>query len=98
MNLLRIGNVALNTLPFFASPRTQVAAFAGAEREVVPKTWAWLDTERADGRPFIAGDSFSIADITGMTAFQLGEFVKIEIPAGLTNLRRWDERVRARPS
>jgi glutathione S-transferase len=65
---------------------------------VVPAKWAWLDAELADGRPFIAGDSFSVADITGMTASLVGEFLKIEIPAALTNVRRWDERVRARPS
>jgi hypothetical protein len=28
----------------------------------------------------------------------LGEFLKIEIPAALRNVRRWDERVRNRPS
>jgi glutathione S-transferase len=95
---LRIGNVALNSLPFFATRRTQVAAFADAERQVVPEKWAWLDTELADGRPFIAGNSFSVADITGMVASLLGEMLKIEIPAALTNLRRWDDRVRARPS
>jgi glutathione S-transferase len=95
---LRIGNVALNTLPFFATRRTQFPAFAEAERKVLPEKWAWLDTELADGRLFISGDSFSVADITGMTASWLGEFLQIEIPAGLTNVRRWDERVRGRAS
>ncbi len=95
---LRIGNVALNTLPFFMTRRTQVPAFAEAERQVVPQKWAWLDTELADGRTFIAGDHFSMADITGMVASLLGEFLSIEIPAALTNVRRWNEHVRARPS
>jgi glutathione S-transferase len=95
---LRIGNVALNTLPLFASRRTQVAAFADAERLVVTEKWAWLDTELSDGRTFIAGDSFSVADITGMVASMLGEMLKIELPATLTNVRRWGDRVRARPS
>ena len=92
---LRIGNVALNTLPFFATRRTQVAAFAQAERQVVPEKWAWLDAELADGRPFVAGDDFSVADITGMAASLLGEMLEIEIPTALTNVRRWDTRVRA---
>jgi glutathione S-transferase len=95
---LRIGNVAVNALPFFAPRRTQIPAFAEAERQAVPEKWAWLNGELADGRSFIAGDSFSIADITGMAASLLGEFLKIEIPGALTNVRRWDERVRARPS
>jgi len=95
---LRIGNVALNSLPFFATRRTQIPAFAEAERQVVPQKWAWLDAELADGRTFIAGDRFSVADITGMAASLLGEFLKIEIPVALTNVRRWDDRMRARPS
>jgi glutathione S-transferase len=95
---IRIGNVALNALPFFATRRTQVAAFAQAERQVVPEKWAWLDGELADGRPFIAGADFSVADITGMAASLLGEMLEIEVPASLTNVRRWDASVRARPS
>ena len=47
---------------------------------------------------YLVGDSFSVADITGMAALLLGEFLKIEIPAALRNVRRWDERVRDRPS
>jgi glutathione S-transferase len=95
---IRIGNVALNTLPFFAGRRVQVAAFAEAERNVVPEKWSWLDAELADGRPFIAGGAFSVADITGMAASQPGEMLGIEIPTALSNVRHWDERVRARPS
>jgi glutathione S-transferase len=95
---IRIGNVAQHTLPFFATRRVQVAAFGEAERQVVPEKWAWLDAELADGRRFIAGDGFSMADITGMAASLLGEFLKIEIPPALNNVRGWDERVRARAS
>jgi glutathione S-transferase len=95
---VRIGNVAQHSLPFFATRRVQVAAFAEAERQVVPQKWAWLDAELADGRRFIAGDGFSMADITGMAASLLGELLKIEIPPALNNVHGWDERVRARAS
>ena len=30
-----------------------------------PQKWAWLDRELADGRAFLAGDDFSVADISG---------------------------------
>jgi glutathione S-transferase len=93
-----IGNVAQHALPFFATRRIQVPAFADAERQAMPEKWAWLDAEMADGRPFVAGDSFTVADITGMAASLLGEFLKIEIPASATHVRRWDARVRARSS
>lgn len=93
-----IGNVASHTDPLFKDRIVQIPAFAQAERDAVPAKWAWLDREMADGRAFIAGDRFSVADITGMAASWLGEFLQIEIPAPLTHVRRWDERMRERPS
>src|SRR5690349_22748590 len=43
---------------------TQFPAFAETQRDAIPGKWAWLDREMADGRRFIAGDDFSVADIT----------------------------------
>jgi glutathione S-transferase len=96
--LTTCGSVAVHTLDFFKDRVYQVPDYAKAQRAVMPEKWAWLDRELADGRPFIAGDSFSVADITGMTASMLAQFVDLPIPASLSNLRRWDERMRARPS
>ncbi|NRP70715.1 hypothetical protein ILFOPFJJ_01596 [Ensifer psoraleae] len=93
-----IGNVALHTEEFFKDRLTQFPAFAETERQAVPKKWAWLDRELADGRSFLAGDSFSIADITAGVCGWLGEAFGMEIPASLTNVQRWNERVRSRPS
>lgn len=93
-----IGNVALHTAELFKHRLTQFPAFAETQRALVPRKWEWLDREMADGRPFIAGDKFSVADITGMTVSWLGEFFGMPIPNGLPNVGRWNERVRARPS
>ena len=93
-----IGNVALHSDEFFKDRVTQFPAFAEAQRAAAPSKWAWLDREMADGRPFIAGDDFSMADIIGGVSSWLCEVFGMEIPASLTNIRRWDERVRARPS
>ena len=58
----------------------------------------WLDSRLSD-RVFLAGDAFSIADITAFCAFGLGENTgTIEIPDTMTNLLRWRERVAQRPS
>jgi glutathione S-transferase len=92
------GNIALHTFEFFKDRIIQVPAFAEAQRETMPKKWAWLDRELADERPFIAGDSFSVADITGMTASMVAEYAGVPIPAGLRHAKRWDEKMRARPS
>ncbi len=58
---------------------------------------AWLDGELAD-REYIAGDAFTIADITAICAFGIGRVAKIRIPEALTNLTAWHERMSARPS
>jgi glutathione S-transferase len=92
-----IGDFALHTQELFKDRLPQFPAFGEAQRLNAPKKWAWLDRELADGRPFIAGDFFSIADITGVVAAWLGEFFGIERPASLANVDRWLERVRSRP-
>ncbi|MGO4842268.1 glutathione S-transferase C-terminal domain-containing protein, partial [Rhizobiaceae sp. 2RAB30] len=88
----------LHTDPFFKERQTQVPAFAEAQRADVPRKWAWLDRELADGRPFIAGDAFSTADIIGMVASWLGDVFAMAIPDGLDHVGAWDRRMRARPS
>jgi glutathione S-transferase len=93
-----IGNVPLHTDALFKDRLVQFPAFAETQRQAVPEKWAWLDREMSDGRPFIAGDSFSIADISGMVCSWFGEVFGMEIPASLANVQRWNERVRSRPS
>jgi glutathione S-transferase len=49
-------------------------------------------------RPFIAGDAFSVADITGLVAVDFMKPAKLAVPDELTNLKRWHADVSARPS
>lgn len=56
-----------------------------------------LDTQLV-GRPFIAGDSFSIADITGLCAVDFAKSVGISIPEDCSHLKRWYANVSSRPS
>jgi glutathione S-transferase len=58
---------------------------------------AWLDRELA-GRSFVAGDQFSIADITALVAIYFGRVSKIAIDPDQANLRRWHTQIAARPS
>jgi glutathione S-transferase len=65
-----------------------------------PKALAFLkllDSELA-GREFIAGDTYSIADITGLIAIDFMKPARIQLPEDLTNVRRWYEAVSSRPS
>lgn len=65
-----------------------------------PKALAFLellDRELAD-REFIAGDRYTIADITGMIAFEFMKPARIERPEHLSNVMRWYNGVAGRPS
>jgi glutathione S-transferase len=56
-----------------------------------------LDGELS-GRQFIAGDEFTIADITALVAVDLMKPARIERPKNLENLARWYGEVSSRPS
>lgn len=93
-----IGAVGLHEFSLFKGRIEQFPDFAASQRRRFQDRLAWLDGEMADGRPFIAGDSFSVADITGMAALMVVDFTKECIPDGLKSLKQWEERIRARPS
>ncbi|MEQ9519078.1 MAG: glutathione binding-like protein [Parvibaculum sp.] len=46
----------------------------------------------------MAGDKFSVADITALGVIDFATFVGIPIPETATNLLAWHARVSARPS
>ena len=47
---------------------------------------------------YVAGDNYSVADITAMCAVDFGEFVGVAVPSHLTALASWRERMAARES
>ena len=75
----------------------QVPAWAEANRPRVYETLCFLDRELA-GRPFIAGEDFSVADITALVAMDFMKPAKLARPADLANLGRWYEAVSGRSS
>ena len=50
------------------------------------------------GRRFIAGEEYSVADITALVAIDFMKPARIERPQGLANLDRWHREVASRPS
>jgi glutathione S-transferase len=65
-----------------------------------PKAQAFLellDRELAD-REFVAGDQYSVADITGLVAMDFLKPARISVPEGLRNVLRWHQALRSRPS
>lgn len=57
-----------------------------------------LVDRQLEATQFIAGDDYSIADITALVAVDFMKPIKYERPVGLKNLARWYESVAARPS
>lgn len=49
-------------------------------------------------RPYLAGDEFSIADITAYAGLSFADLTGIEIPAELAHLAGWRARLAQRPS
>lgn len=49
-------------------------------------------------RRYLAGDGFSVADITGLIALDFAKFARIAIPGEFAHLHRWRDEVAARPS
>lgn len=72
--------------------------FGKKNRETALKAMQWLDRELANGRPFLAGNSYSMADIALLTIIDFAAFIHIEMPEDAKNLRAWHARVSARPS
>jgi glutathione S-transferase len=75
----------------------QISEWAELNRGRALRAMAVVD-EALRGRPFIAGDRFSIADIMGLVALDFIRPARINIPESLVNLRGWRETLAARPS
>ena len=82
---------------FFKGRIRQVPEYAEAQRLNAEESLGWLDGELA-ARRFIAGERFTIADITAMVAIDFGRVSKIAIKPEYKNLARWHAEVAARPS
>jgi glutathione S-transferase len=84
--------------PFTAQLLKQNKEFGESNREVVEKIQLWLDRELADGRPFLTGDAYTIADIAGQTTLDFADFTGLTTPSEAKHVLAWRERMAARPS
>lgn len=57
----------------------------------------WLDAQM-DGRAFIVGARFTVADVGLLQSLDFGDFVGQPLPEDCPHLRAWRERLSARPS
>jgi glutathione S-transferase len=75
----------------------QLPAWAEANKPRV--TWFLELLERElTKREFIAGDRYSVADITALVAVDFMKPARLAMPEGASNVKRWHAAVSARPS
>ncbi len=75
----------------------QVAAWGEANKNKAIEMMEIFDAQLTRNR-FVAGEVYSIADITVQVAIDFLRPAKIAMPDGLRGLKRWHEEVCARPS
>jgi glutathione S-transferase len=92
-----IGSYFQHTNEIFKNRIQQIPEMAEWSQKTAVDRMQLLDRLMVDRR-FIAGERYTIADITGLCAFGLAEFAGIRIDPSLTNLRRWHTEVSARAS
>lgn len=77
--------------------KPQVPEWGEANKPKALEFLQLLDDELAE-REFVAGDHYSIADITGLIAIDFMKPARIRVPDELGNVMRWHRAVAARPS
>ena len=93
-----VSHVFRNTHPAMKEmEQPQVPEWAEANKPRIANFLGFLDRE-LNTRPFVAGDAFSVADITGLVAVDLMKPAKLSVPEELGNVRRWHAEISARPS
>ncbi|HSN30613.1 MAG TPA: glutathione S-transferase family protein [Kofleriaceae bacterium] len=96
--LIPISQVFRNTNKFWEGKIKQAPDFGEIMRELVAGRFDWLEHELAQ-RPYLAGERFTVADITALCAIDFGKVANIRIDAAAhPALAAWHQRVSARPS
>lgn len=86
-----------HTHPAMEALEDQVPEYGEKQRIAAEKRMKRLDRELAE-RPYIAGEAFSIADITAWCSIRFFRIAKFAIADEQTNLRAWYDRIAARPA
>ena len=89
MNAFRHGN------KFFEGRIEQVADYGAASKRQAIERLKWLDGVLAD-RDYVAGDQFTIADITALIGIDFGRVVQLSVD-DFPNVKAWHERVSESP-
>lgn len=75
----------------------QNAQWGMTQKSKAQNTMRYLDTVLANS-PYLAGENFSMADITAFAGLAFADFAEVPIPAELTHLQAWRDKMATRPS
>ena len=95
-----IANCVRHTHPGLANlEQPQFPDFGASQGEKMREAARWLDGELAN-HPYVAGNRFTVADITAFCALEFARGLMKFRPAaeGMTNLQEWRDRIAARPT
>ena len=100
--MVPLTQVWVHTHPFTAAVATQTFGkqfndYGETNRKVFASGCHLFDRE-IEGRSFIAGDRYTMADIVAQTTFDFARFIGLDIPDDCATLNRWYKSVSARPS
>lgn len=100
MLLLQIAQSVRHTHPALAPlEQPQFKDFGASQGEKMRETARWLDTVLA-GQPYVAGERFTIADITAFCALEFARGLMKFRPGdeAMAHLQAWRDRIAARPT
>jgi glutathione S-transferase len=92
-----VSAVFRHTSPAMKTLESQIPEWGEANRPRVFDFLGLLDRELKD-RLFVAGDHYTVADITALVAVDFMRPAKLIMPEEYVNLRRWQAQVGERPS
>jgi glutathione S-transferase len=93
-----ISQVFRNTHAFWVGTIKQAPDFAQIMREHIDSRLSWLEEELGN-RPYMAGNRFTVADITAVCAIDFGKVSNLRIDTSTQpNLTAWHKRVTERPT
>lgn len=75
----------------------QIPELAERGRQRLAQFYAKLDEHLANNK-YVAGERYSIADITAMTSVDFGSWAKVALAEDAEHVRRWYDSVSSRPS
>lgn len=92
-----VGMAFRNISGFFKDRETPVREWGEECLKNAQKMFAFLDRRLGESE-YIAGENFTVADITALCTVDFAKVIKLEIGEDQKNLKRWHDAVSSRPS